>query len=265
MYKTYILIDSVLLGESEHKPWITNGRHPVWIAPIYGRREIEVSPIVVDVEMAIQYSKMAWVMEMVNSSRPQLGISFIDTDITFKKIIEHFRKFIYARTNDDVELTLRFADCAVLPVFFSVFTPLQWTALTKPFKRWMIHDRDGKLFQLPCSARNEISDLPLILDKNQLAELKKSTAADQLLFDLKRHRPASDGTYTSSKAHEYAQGCLRVWNSTKYRDGADLLFFASSVFDTQGKLLQVPELPVLLTRFSAEKFDDSLRSIVENL
>lgn len=54
MHSTYVLIDTTLLGDLQTKPWLQKNRRPNWIAAIYGRYAIDVSPVVVDVERAVQ-------------------------------------------------------------------------------------------------------------------------------------------------------------------------------------------------------------------
>ena len=113
--RTYVLIDVTLLGELTNKPWLKRNRQPIWIAPLYGRDAIEVSPVVIDVESAFKNDRTTAMMELVNARIPQFGVSFIDSELSLREMIQHLQKFIFILTADGDELTLRFADCLVLP------------------------------------------------------------------------------------------------------------------------------------------------------
>jgi hypothetical protein len=225
-----------------HKSWLKKSRGPSWISPIYGRYAIEVSPVLIEVERALNSSKLSRMMEIVNFQRPQLGISFIDTQLGLQKMIDHLRRFIFVRTESGVELTLRFADCVALSALAAVLNSDQWAALTSPFKSWKIHGRDGETLSLPIGCRRDATSLPLTLSASQIRALRGSTGTDQLLMDLRRQRPAPQFTYTTSLAFSYADHARRIWHAAGNTDDADLIVFAGKVFDTQGRLLKAPDL-----------------------
>lgn len=262
MYKSYILIDTNLLGESCEKFWIKKERHPNWIAPLYGRNAIEVSPIIIDIEQALQASKMSVVMKMVNAQQPQLGISFIESTMPLVKIVKHLQNFIYVRTTANKELTLRFADCAVLPALATVFNPSQWAALTKPFKSWKIHDRDGNMVSLPIIVCGNVSELPLILLDDQIFDLRELMAADQLLFNLRIRRPAENSIYLNSIGHEYAAQSRSIWYAAGNIDDADLILFTEYIFESKGHMLRSPNLLSVVANKNRSEMHASLRKMV---
>jgi hypothetical protein len=221
-----------------------------------------VSPIVIDIEQAVQSSRVATMMELVNAQRPQLGVSFIETDLTLHKIVRHLRKFIYVLTEAETELTLRFADGAVLPYLASVLTAEQWTSMTAPFKSWKIHDRDGNLVSLPISVAKDEASLPLLLSDAQILALKDAAAADQLLLNLRMQRPAPVAVYSTSEAHEYARQSWNMWRVAGNADDADLIFFAGLVFDTRGGLLRVPGLAETLAQTDRLEFRSAMWRMV---
>jgi hypothetical protein len=263
MLSAYILFDTVLLGELCNKPWLKKERRPRWISPIYGRDAIEVSPVVVDIARAIEESRISTMMKMLNARKPQLGVSFIETNLTLKEMVAHWRQFIYVRTDSGSELTLRFADGAVLPVLASVLTPEQWTSITGPFNSWKIHDRDGKLIALPIGAASSTSTLPLTLSSSQLKMLKDSMAADQLLVDLRMHRQLSPNDYSSAVAHRYADQAWRMWTAAGRKEDADLIAFVGGVFDTEGRLLHAPGLSDVLAQSDSEQIRKKLVHMIE--
>lgn len=262
MTTTYILIDTALMGEMREKLWLKKERRPSWIAPIYGRYAVEVSPVIIDIEQAFQCSRIGTMMRMANAQRPQLGVSFIETNLTLHKIVNHLRKFIFFQTDAGTELTLRFADCTVLPTLAAVFSPAQWGAMTAPFESWKVHDRDGNLVSLKIAATKEEAGLPLLLSDTQITALKDSMAADQLLINLRMHRPSPPSTYITSGAHRYAEQSLRVWHAAGRADDADLILFAGGVFDTQGRLLDAPGLPDALAHTDVSKLRMALQELV---
>jgi hypothetical protein len=261
MNTTYILIDTALMGELREKLWLKKERRPSWIAPIYGRYAVEVSPVIIDIEQAFQCSRIGTMMRMVNAQRPQLGVSFIETNLTLHKVVNHLRKFIFVRTDAGTELTLRFADCAVLPTLATVFSPAQWAAMTSPFRSWKVHDRDGNVVSLKIGTTKDEASLPLLLSDTQITALKDSMAPDQLLINLSIHRRAPLSAYITSDAHGYAEQSLRMWHAAGRADDADLILFASGVFDTQGRLLGAPELPDALANTDVSKLRIALQEL----
>ncbi len=263
MHSTYVLIDTTLLGELHNKPWLQKSRRPSWIAAIYGRYAVDVSPVIVDVERAVQCSRISSLMNIVNARRPQLGISFIETTLTLEKLVEHLRQFICVLTRGNVELTLRFADGVVLPTLASILTPDQWTLMTTPFKSWKVHGRDGNLFSLPIGSAHGSIKPPLMLTGAQLRALKDSMGADQLLVNLRMYRRAPPSTYLTTEAFAYATEARRMWHAAGHSDDQDLVLFAAGVFDTEGRLLRVSGLKDALAGLERVKIRETLQRMIE--
>lgn len=263
MSSAYILFDTVLLGDLSNKPWLKKERCPIWISSVYGRDALDVTPVVVDIASAIDESRISIMMKMINARHPQLGVSFIESNLSLKEVVAHLRKFIYVRTSSGSELTLRFADGAVLPALASTLTPEQWTLITAPFKSWKIHDRDGKLTSLPIGAANSGCPLPLILSAKQLKILKDSMAADQLLVDLRMRHCLSPEAYNSALTHRYADQARRIWQAAGHKEDADLIYFANEVINTGGRLLTAPGLSEILAQSNREKIRKGLKYMIE--
>lgn len=263
MHSTYVLIDTTLLGDLQNKPWLQKNRRPGWISAIYGRYAVEVSPAVIDVERACQCSRIASLMEIVNARRPQLGISFIETDLTLENVVKHLRQFICVRTRATGELTLRFADGVVLPTLAAVLTPEQWSLMTSPFKSWKVHGRDGHLISLPIGTSYGSIRPPLMLTGAQIHALRKSMGADQLLVHLRTYRSAPPSTYLTKEAFAYANQARQMWHAAGHSDDHDLVFFAAGIFDTEGRLLHVPGLEGVLAGLERRKLREALQRMVE--
>lgn len=241
--RTYILIDVTLLGELKNKPWLKRNRQPIWIAPLYGRDAIEVSPVIVDVESAFKNDRTTAMMELVNARTPQFGVSFIDSELSLQEIVQHLKKFIFILNADGEELTLRFADCLVLPALATTATPEQWAALVAPFFSWKVHDRNGCLVSLPMKSGAGFEDTPLIFNDTQLAQLKEKMAVDQLLLHLKNTTPSKASFLITLKAYELTNIARQMWWEAGHKDGVELVRFLSLVFDTDGKILNNSTLP----------------------
>lgn len=248
MVSTYILIDTTLIGIPLSKPW-TKKRHKAdWSAALYEREAISVSPVLIDIERAMHRNSVDVVMGMVNAQRPQLGISFIETELTLIELQNHLRHFIYVKTQEGIDLTLRFADCVVLPVLSSVLTAEQWSAIVAPLKGWKIHGRDALLTSLPIFKTEVALRPPLVLSGAQIADLRRAMETDQLLASLRKMRPGNYAEYSTPKAFEYAERARQMWISAGCEEDTELLLFVRDVFDTDGRLLRHEALDKVLAQ-----------------
>ena len=245
MKSTYILIDTTLIGTPANTPWMKKRRSPSWIAALYSRQAISASPVLIDIERAQICGRIDEVMSLVNAVQPQLGISFIETELTLAELCSHLKQFIYIKREDGTELTLRFADCAVLDPLSAVLTAEQWCAMAQPIISWKIHGRDGKLKQLPPASVKTFANSPFLLSDQQIAALKSAMATDQLLADLRLMRPSSS-LYSTFQSFEYVDRARRMWLAAGRAACTDLILFARSAVETEGRLLNVPSLPLIL-------------------
>ena len=260
--RTYILIDVTLLGELKSKPWLKRNRQPIWIAPLYGRDAIEVSPVLVDVENAFKNDRTTAMMELVNAKVPQVGVSFIESELSLREMIQHLQKFIFIVTADGEELTLRFADCLVLLALANTATPEQWAALVAPFFSWKVHGRNGCLVTLPMKSGAGFQDTPIVFNDAQLAQIKEKMAVDQLLLHLKSTTPSKLSFLTTVKAYELANIARQMWCEAGHKDGVELVRFISLVFDTDGRILNNSTLPLSLKNKDYEALHHELARYV---
>ncbi|MYM36808.1 DUF4123 domain-containing protein [Duganella sp. FT94W] len=248
MAATYILIDTTLIGFPLSMPWTKRRRKPDWMVPLYDREAITVSPVLIDIERAFHCNAIDAVMGLVNAQRPQLGISFIETELTMLELQNHFREFIYIKTEDDAELTLRFADCVVLPALSSVLTAEQWSAMVAPFNGWIIHGRDGLLTSLPILKNEIVPRLPLVLSNDQIALLGRAMKTDQILANLRKMRPGKHADYSTATAFEYAHRAREMWIAAGHDEDTELVLLVRAVFDTDGRLLHHVALDKVLAQ-----------------
>lgn len=248
MASSYILIDTTLIGYPESKPWTKRRQRPSWVAAIYEQEAIQVSPILIDIERAWHCDRIDATMSLVNAEFPQLGISFIETALSLIELQAHLRQFIYIVTQGRVELTLRFADCAVLSALVAFLTEEQWASMVAPFDSWKIHDREGGLKALPIIKPERVSSVPLSLSDAQISSLKMAFDADQLLANVRKMRPERKSEYSSMRGYQYAEQICQLWRSAGHEKNTDLLLFARDVFETEGRLLHLPCLTQVLAQ-----------------
>lgn len=246
MASIYILIDTTLIGYPESRPWTKKRRKPSWVISLYDRQAQDVSPILIDIERARACNHLDTVMALVNAVQPQLGVSFIETELSLHGLYSHLLQFIYIKAQDETELTLRFADCAVLEALAEALTVQQWSVFVGPFSSWKIHGRDGKLNSLPMLRVETKANPPLELSSMQIAKLKEAMATDLLLFNLRNVRPDQSSEYTTLDAYQRAQQARELWLSAGHSEDVELILFAREVFDSEGRLLLQPGLRKVL-------------------
>lgn len=244
---SYLLIDTALIRIRAKKPWIKPKKRQNWIAAVYRKGAAHVSPVVIDIARAIESGHVPEMMDLMNAAH-KLCVSFIDTELSLEDLLSHLRQFIHVCTDHGKELTLRFADGAVLPALAAVMTAEQWAVLIAPLRKWKVHGRDGRVQSLPEPRSSTLAKCPLRMSDDQIAALKSAMAVDQLLVNLRRMRPGLVSEYTTLQAYEFADQARRMWFEAGQIDGTDLLLFARGVFDTGGRLLRVPTLAQTLAQ-----------------
>mgnify|MGYP001046975486 CR=1 FL=1 len=264
MASTYILIDTTLIGHQKNNYWIRKNNNSKWLRTIYDKRAISVTPILIDVERAYSSNKISIVMDLVNSMFPQLGISFIDTNLTLQELQRHLQKFIYVKTEDHRELTLRFSDCLVISELANFLKEEQWASIITPFESWKIHGKTGKLLDLPMSRLRSPSVTPLILSKAQISAVKNSMGAYQLLMNIDNAWPNFLKSFSKLLAYEYASKARDIWLSTGHLENVQLVLFTLFVFKTQGWLLNHPALNKILNQRDEELICGELEEIIKD-
>jgi hypothetical protein len=235
---TYLLIDTALF-ESAHPVHSLKAKESIkWLKPLYARPELVVSPVVIDVAEALRSNRIDLMMHIANRGQHDLGVSVIDTELTLEDVVTHLKKFIYFVDQSGVEFTLRIADCAVLSALSQSLLPGQWSSLLAPFVRWRIHDREGRLQDLPPATTLNHAQLPLDLNESQIDQLLVLAEPDRLLANLQIMRPDLLSGWTAHDAHQAATEVIEVWNRSNNQDHTTLLLFARAAFVTRLRLLR---------------------------
>lgn len=241
-YSTFLLIDTALLPLVDQLHSLKSKKNTRWIRPLYGRDELKVSPVVVDVFEAAQLNCVEKIMELERCVGSRLCVSVIETEHTLEEVATHLKRFIFFTNKTGSEFTLRISDCAVLAALSQTLTAGQWSQVTQPFKRWLIHDRAGDLVRLPKSDAHATTEWPLTLDDVQIAALVSHAEPDRLLANLKAMRPDILLGWSDVDAHRVAHKVLDVWLQCGNLDQSTLMIFARAVFDTKAEILSQSDI-----------------------
>jgi hypothetical protein len=262
-YSSYFLIDSALLDGSDVAPPTAAKQRPAWLTPVYDDNAATVSPLVIDILAAWEAGQLNILMKLVHACRPQLHVSILETAGTVHELVQHLRQFIYINTDEGRQLSLRFADCAVLPALAGCLNGAQWSALTKPLLSWRVHRRDGTLMTLPPAREAVLSATPLTLSSMQIDGLLAALGNDHVLRNvlLRRHMRALPG---SALEQFRRTGAARLaWHAAGHTDDdPQLLFFADAVLETAGRLLVAQGLQPVLEQTDANQIRDGLRRLM---
>ena len=261
---TFVLLDLALIDGAHVASRYSGSAFPGWIAPVYSEDAHSVTPVLIDVEGARDAGEAESMMALVNARKPQLHASFIDTELGLSELTRHFRQFICIKTEAGGELTLRFADCAVLPVLASHLSSSQWATLAAPMARWLVHGRDGALKQLPAvPSGQQPAGTPLILTDEQVTRIRDAMGTDRLLANLRNMRPAEPLGRSPEEAYRWASEARAIWRAAGRTDDALLLVFARGIFETRGRILNLPSLPQTLANPDPALLRKELRQLVQ--
>ncbi|WP_177307686.1 DUF4123 domain-containing protein [Pseudoduganella namucuonensis] len=262
---SFLLIDSALASEACSQLPLGKNVTPPWLSVVYMRSAARVSPLLIDLLEADLAGQIGLVARVMNALQPRLHVSLIDTALTHRELLHHLRKFIFIKTEADQELTLRFADCAVLPALAEVLTGPQWHALSAPIHRWCIHQLDGSIRALPSTPAEQNSvQTPLVLTDAQIELLREATAVHQLMANYRSMYPSEEGTRKPVDEYRFAAEARRMWHAAGHSDDPTLLYFIHGIFKTNGKIGRLPKMPMILRQSDFKKIRGDIDWLVEN-
>jgi len=258
---SFLLIDGSLLAAADIPVPAPDDR-PAWLTQVYDDRAAAVSPLLIDIDAAQATGACAQMMALANALHPQLHASLIDTTLSHAELTHHLRHFIMIGTADKNAYTLRFADCTVLPILATVFTPEQWAALVSPIARWCVHGRDGALLALPQADGALTLSPPLVLTDDQLYALAEAAAPSVMLAHIRgmRHGAALPGS--AADQHRWANDARDLWRGAGNADDIVLRWLTSAALDTYGEVLRLRGLPALLASADRGAIRDGLLAAV---
>jgi hypothetical protein len=259
---TFLMIDNAMLTAGEGDAIATDERHD-WAVCVYEDRVAAVSPYLVDLYAANETGQVDRVMSLVNAMPEKMHVSIIDTAMPLADLSQHLRRFIMVRAEGGKNLTLRFADCAVLPELAKTFTPEQWSAIAWPMARWHVHDYDGRLLALPgADAAVPRSSLPLLLTEQQLTMLNNAMVPNNVLANLRamRHGAALPGN--AADQQRWATESVRLWRNSGNEQDIVLRWLTSAALDTRGAVLQQEQVGALLAMPDLDQILTGLHAVV---
>jgi hypothetical protein len=243
---SFLLIDNAMLADVGVDVLAADER-PDWIACIYEDKAGAVSPHLIDIHAAHEAGQLDRMMGVVNALPTQLHVSIIDTTLSFAELAHHLRRLAMVRTTGGKKLTLRFADCAVLPELAKAFTPEQWAALAGPMVRWHVHGYDANLYALPTvMLAAPCATLPLLLTEQQVAALHEAMKPNNVLANLRaaRHGTALPGT--AEEQQQWSRESYRLWR--EFGNGQEIVvrWLTAAALETRGAILGQEALCALL-------------------
>lgn len=262
----YLLIDNGMLDEvsasyTEDAP----ESRPAWLAPIYPERALAVSPLLVDLEAAYEGGDLDRVMRFMNARKPALHVSVIESALDIGQLAHHLGRFIFILDPQGKQLTLRYADCAVLAPLSELLTPVQWATMRAPVARWHIHHRSGALVPLPPAEATAVAPTPLCLGQDQLVALDEASELDHVIAKVNMMRNGEALPGNAVQQHEWAQAARRAWRAAGNAHPPILMFLTEAALLTRGAILRRLEVAEFLAIDEVSAFRTKLRELVGDL
>lgn len=260
---TFLLVDNAMLtaGDSEV---IAAGDRPDWLACLYDDQWATVSPYLIDLHAAYEAGKLDGVMAILNAIPAKLHVSFIETHFSRAELAHHLRRFIMVRCAGRKNLTLRFADCAVLPQLAIALTAEQWAALVSPMTRWHVHGYDGKLLPLPgADAETSKSATPLVLTEQQLAALDAAMLPNKVLGCLRAMRHGATLPGGTADQYRWASESCQLWRNAGNAPDIALRWLTDAALETQGAVLHQKPVVAMLIQSDLNAIRAGLHAAVE--
>lgn len=255
----YLLVDNGLLDEvSASYTEADPSDRPKWLAPIYARSALVVSPLLIDIEAAYDAGDLDRVMSYLNARTPALHVSIIETELELEKLAQHLSRFIFILTPEGKQLTLRYADCTVLAPLSTVLNAAQWRTMREPIKRWNVHDRSGNLYQLPPAESIAKAPTPIFLNDEQLAALDEASEPDHCIAKVKMMINSADLPGNSAECYAWALASRRTWQAAGNSNPLILMFLTEAALLTKGAILQSREIQSFLAMDEASSFRTKL-------
>jgi hypothetical protein len=262
---SYLLIDNGLLQAASAGYAETDSQsRPAWLVPIYMERALEVSPLLIDVDAAYEAGDLDQVMGYVNALVPALHVSIIETALPLVDMAQHLRRFVFILDPDGKQLTLRYADCAILTPLSSVLAEAQWATMRRSIARWCVHDRSGHVMELrPAPVIEEVLT-PLRFDRDQIAALDEASEPDHFIAKIKMTHHGAEFPGTAEEQHSWASEARQAWRASTNSSQLYLLFLTEAAVLSRGKVLRRPEVSRYLLMDDINAFKRNLQELSGN-
>jgi hypothetical protein len=259
-YSTFLLIDTAQMIGHAPRALLRKRHRPSWLQPVYDPDAIAVTPIVIDVEKAYEDGRIGDVMRLTNCWSPQLHVSVIHAHLSLTAVVDQLRCIAYVFTEGERQLTLRFADCVVAKALASVLTEHQWSQVASPFKKWLVHELDTTMSQLPLAGAEKSGGFPLVLKDAQLEAMKAASRVHKIIADIKQTTP-SVLDQPLVQLYGIVEKALAAWLDAGGRQKETLLEFATHAVRTNGAVFNLPSVHGLLIKADLEEMRRQFSSI----
>ena len=152
--------------------------------------------------------QLAWLEKLFDACSGSPMLSIIASTLSADALQQHFQPYLIARTPDNIEWPVRWADTRILPEFINALDAAQRIHLLSPLVGWWTAQRDGS----PISWRNIAlsANVPNIAPANfdklplsdtAFASLVDAAEADAILGNLHDSQPDVLRQHSPSQSH----------------------------------------------------------------
>lgn len=181
------------------------------------------------------------------SARPML--SFIASSAGYATLIEHWRAFHVAQSDDGQDMLLRLADTRVLPNFQHVLTNDQWGQFCWGIRHWYYIGRNGEIVEYVVSNHLDRAFGQLQLSNHQVDMLIKLSYPDILMMRIVESMPeAIPPSIGFSSLYELTAAAYRLAQDYFVEKEANVFSLVVAACLTNGKSNEDVELYRLLER-----------------
>ena len=207
---------------------------------------LPAAPCLVALDPAKQVEQMRELVEHCDA-RPMLSFLAVKKGMSGEDLAKQWNGLHWAEEPDGDRSLLRFADTRSLAHLPEILKPGQWQAWHQNVTAWYYIDRTGALAGLPLPKADEPPPKKTKLDDGQFARFLELTEPDTVLELIHQHAPDSlPAGNTGSPLYELAERSTRKIRHAGIDDMGDSALLLVSVLETEGKLLEAPELDSFL-------------------
>lgn len=181
------------------------------------------------------------------SGRPML--SFLASSAEGATLVEHWRAFYMAQSDDGQHMLLRFADTRVLPNLQNVLTNAQWGAICWSIRHWSYIGRNGEIAECIVSGGSDRAFSQLKLSSHQVDRLIEQSYPDILMARIIDSMPeAIPPSISLLSLYKLTAAAFRLAQDYYVENEADVFSLVVAACLTNGKSNENADLYRLLKR-----------------
>jgi hypothetical protein len=204
---------------------------------------LPASPCLVPLEPGEAGERLQTLIEHC-SARPMLSFLAVERDTGSAGLVKQWSGLHKVKGADGDTFLLRFADTRTLAHLPEVLTPEQWQAWHQNVVDWRYINRRGQVTILPLPKADEELPENIRLDEKQFERILELAEPDTLLKSIYFHGsvPRVPEDIPGSRLYELAERTLVKIHKAGIEDLGDRMLLFIRVLDTDGRLLDAPEL-----------------------